>query len=165
MRVQEIMNREVKVCGQNDTLNVAAQLMWEHDCGCVPVLASDGNGAVVGIVTDRDVCMATYTQGKALFEIPVITAMAHKVIACKPDDDLKSAEALMRENRVRRLPVLDEKGIIQGIISINDIARAAERERAAGRKIPQVSDTEVAETLAGVCHPYAELQPITKAAA
>jgi len=58
MKVEEIMKRDVKACGQDDNLNSAAQLMWDTDCGCVPVLASDGAGKIVGMITDRDVCYA-----------------------------------------------------------------------------------------------------------
>jgi CBS-domain-containing membrane protein len=85
------------------------------------------------------------------------------VFACKPGDDLKRAEALMRENEVRRLPVVDDNGRIQGILSLNDIAREAQRERAAG-KPGDVSDVQVAETLADVCHPRREHRAVATAA-
>ncbi len=152
MKVEKLMTRNVKVCRRDDSLNAAAQLMWENDCGCVPVISTNGDGAVVGMLTDRDVCIAAYTQGKPLWQIPVTTAMAHKVIACAPDDELERAEALMRENQVRRLPVIDNKGVLQGIISLNDIAREAERERFAQR--PQVSHAEVGNTLGAICQPH-----------
>jgi len=67
MKVEQIMTRIVHTCSENDTLNRAAQLMWENDCGCVPVIhGGNGSGAVVGVVTDRDVCMGAYTQGRLL---------------------------------------------------------------------------------------------------
>ena len=99
MKIDEIMKRNVKVCRQGDNLNSAAQLMWDNDCGCVPVLASDGSGKIVGVITDRDICMAAYTQGKPLCEIAVESAMATKALTCKPSDDLVLAEAIMRETR------------------------------------------------------------------
>jgi CBS domain-containing protein len=150
MKVEQIMVRNVKTCRQDDMLNSAAQLMWENDCGCVPVVSSDGTGAVVGVVTDRDVCMAAYTQGKRLFEISVTTAMAHKVISCRVSDDLKQVEYSMRESRIRRLPVLDAYGRLQGIISLDDIAREAEQERLGGKEKESI---EVAHTLAEICEP------------
>ncbi|HZO82191.1 MAG TPA: CBS domain-containing protein [Candidatus Binataceae bacterium] len=154
MQVERIMIRDVKTCSANDTLNRAAQLMWENDCGCIPVIAADGDGRVIGIVTDRDICMAAYTQGRPLFEIPVASAMARKVIACSPTDDLKRAETLMHDNQIRRLPVLDERGRLLGIISINDIAREAARERASRRGAVEVSDAEIGYTFEGICQPH-----------
>lgn len=154
MQVEKIMAREVRVCKQDDTLNSAARLMWENDCGCVPVIAIDGDGTVIGMLTDRDISMAAYTQGKPLYEIPVTAAMARKVIACKPSDDLKLAEALMRDNQVRRLPVVNDRGSLVGIISVNDLAREAEREHGARKAVPEVSDAEVGHTLEGICQPH-----------
>lgn len=150
MKVEQLMVRNVRTCRQDDMLNIAAQAMWENDCGCVPVVSADGTGAVVGMLTDRDICMAAYSQGKRLFEIPVTTAMAHKVIACRVGDEVKQVEHLMRENKIRRLPVVDAYGRLQGIISLNDVAREAERERLRGKEEGSV---EVAQTLAEICEP------------
>jgi CBS domain-containing protein len=62
VKVFELMTRDVKTCGCADMVEHAAHIMWTRDCGCVPVV--DGDGHVVGMVTDRDVCMAAYTQGR-----------------------------------------------------------------------------------------------------
>ena len=152
MKVEQLMTSDVKVCTDADTLNRAAQLMWEFDCGCIPVIHINGDGHVVGIVTDRDIAMAAYTQGNQLWAIPITSAMAHNVIACHASDGISQAEALMRDNRVRRLPVLDQHERLAGIISLNDIAREAQRETAAGRRVA-VTEEAVAETLAAVCQP------------
>jgi CBS domain-containing protein len=150
MKIKQVMTAQVCACRTDEMLNRAAQLMWENDCGCVPVIASDGDGKVIGMVTDREICMAAYTQGKPLFEIPIASVMARTVISCHPDDDLSRVELLMRTNRVRRIPVVDERGQLKGIVSLNDLAREAERERTM-RTAPQVTLSEVAETLASVC--------------
>ncbi len=152
VKVEQLMTREVRVCTQTDTLNRAAQLMWESDCGFIPVISSNGDGALVGVVTDRDIAMAAYTQGKQLSAIPVETAMAQKVVACHTKDGISQAEALMRDNRVRRLPVLDPQERLAGIISLNDIAREAQREASAGKRA-EVGLEGVSETLASVCQP------------
>jgi CBS domain-containing protein len=152
MKVQQLMTRDVKVCTESDTLNRAAQLMWESDCGCIPVISANGDGSVVGVVTDRDIAMAAYAQGKQLWAIPVTTAMAHTVIACHANDGISQAEALMRDNQVRRLPVLDQNEHLAGVISLNDLAREAQRETSTGRRAEVTKDT-VAETLASVCEP------------
>jgi len=162
VQVEQLMTREVKVCTDADTLNRAAELMWEFDCGCIPVISANGTGGVVGIVTDRDIAMAAYTQGKQLWAIPVATAMAHNVIACHASDGISQAEALMRDNRVRRLPVLDQNEHVVGIVSLNDIARQAQREAAVGRRA-EVTGEAVLETLVSVCQPRASREIIMAA--
>lgn len=154
MKVEQLMKREVKVCAESDTLNRAAELMWESDCGCIPVVSANGDGRLIGVATDRDIAMAAYTQGKQLWAIPVGTAMAHKVITCHASDGISQAEALMRDNQVRRLPVLDQNERVIGILSLNDVAREAQREAAAGKRA-EVTRESVAETLATVCQPHA----------
>jgi CBS-domain-containing membrane protein len=96
--------------------------------------------------------MATYTQGKPLWAIPITSAMAHNVIACHASDGISQAEALMRDNRVRRLPVLDQHERLAGIISLSDIAQEAQRETTGGRRT-EVTEEGVTETLASVCQP------------
>jgi len=152
VRVEQLMTREVKVCGEADTLNSAAQLMWESDCGCIPVISTNGDGGVIGVVTDRDIAMAAYTQGKSLSAIPVLTVMARKVIACHASDGISQAEALMRDYEVRRLPVLDQDDHLVGMLSINDLALEAQRETGLGKRA-EVTAEGVSATLACVCRP------------
>jgi CBS domain-containing protein len=154
MRVEQIMSQPAVTCGQDDALDTAARLMWDNDCGVVPVVGDDG--AVVGILTDRDICMAAYTQGMPLRAIPVSRAMAKQVFWCHPEESLEAAEALMTERRVRRLPVVGRAGLPIGVISLNDIAReAAQSPNGNG------AQREVANTLAAICQPRAHaLQPV-----
>jgi CBS domain-containing protein len=152
VKVEQLMTCDVKVCTEADTLNRAAQLMWEFDCGCIPVIRANGDGRVVGVITDRDIAMAAYTQGKQLWAVSVPSAMAHNVIACHTSDGISQAEALMRDNRIRRLPVLDQHERLVGVISLNDLAREAQREMSAGRRV-EVTGQGVAETLASLCQP------------
>lgn len=120
--VREAMTEAVASCSPNDWLNAAARHMWERDCGAVPVLEE---GKLVGIITDRDICMAAYTQGRPLTAIRVQDVMARHVHACRADDTLERAASLMAEARVRRLPVLDGDDRVVGVISMADIARSA----------------------------------------
>jgi CBS domain-containing protein len=117
VKIERLMKNEVKVRTEADTLNRAAQLMWGVDCGCVPVISTSGDGRLIGIVTDRDIAMAAYTQGKYLWAIPVGTAMSRKVVSCRAKDGIDEAVALMRDNRVRRLPIVDQSGRPVGILS------------------------------------------------
>jgi len=120
--VRSLMTTHVRTCGCDDSLNHAAHLMWNNDCGLIPVLSFD---RVVGVVTDRDICMATYTQGKAPGELRVDSAMSKEVISCLPDDSLGSALANMGDKRVRRLPVITAEGKLIGILTSADVLRWA----------------------------------------
>jgi CBS domain-containing protein len=146
------MTRDVKVCRADDMLSRAAQLMWEYDCGCLPVISTNGDGKLLGIITDRDIAMAAYIQGWPLSAIAVSSVIARDVVACQVDDGISKAEALMRDHRVRRLPVLDRDQRLAGILSLNDIAREARREASSGRRA-EVTHAGVSETLAIVNEP------------
>lgn len=121
MHVKDRMSKAAVCCRPDDTLATAARIMWEHDCGAVPVV--DERGCLVGIVTDRDACMASYTRGLRLDEIPVHTTMSRKVWSCRPEDSLQSAELLLRSHQVRRLPVVDANNRVVGVLSSNDLIR------------------------------------------
>lgn len=153
MRVDELMQKDVRTCRADDTMNEAARAMWESDCGFVPVVETDGSGRVVGVITDRDICMACYTRGKSLRDLLVSEAMSGDVRVCKPGDSLASAEAEMRSGRVRRLPVVDASGQLLGVLSLADIARGFSSSRARGTK--GVTATEVGDLLAAVSEPRA----------
>ena len=157
MRVKELMTQQIQSCRPDDSLELAAQLMWDHDCGCIPVCAGDGASRTIGMITDRDICMGALFQGKPLRELRVSDAMARKVLACRPQDTLAEAEKAMRDARIRRLPVLDDQGSLIGMLSLADLAREATRERSQSRK--EVTEVEVNNTLAAICEPTR--QPLT----
>lgn len=160
MNVSELMTRNVKSCSVNDTLQRAAQIMWENDCGIVPIL--DGDGRMTGVVTDRDICMAAYTQGKPLWQLPVSVAMAQKVHSIRETEALETAEALMRSARVRRVPVLDGDGRVTGMLSLNDLARHS--HRSIGQKSNGLSGDSIAKTLAAICERSPTVNPKAPAA-
>ena len=95
----------------------------------VPVV--DAEGSVVGVVTDRDICMGAYTQGRPLGEIPVGAVMARKVHTCRADESAAVAMLAMTQLQVHRLPVVDGSGALVGVISTNDLVRAAHARPAA----------------------------------
>lgn len=145
MQIKDVMSHPALTCPATGTLDHVARLMWEFDCGIIPLV--DDDGRLAGVVTDRDICMAAYTQGRALGAIPVATAMARQVIAAHKDDPVEVAEALMGDNQIRRLPVLDDDGRPVGLLSMNDLARLAARAHKSG------VDRELVKTLAAVCRP------------
>jgi len=115
------MTTTVFTCRPETTLEQAARLMWEHDYGVLPVI--DDQDRVVALVTDRDLCMGAYTQGKALAEIPVASSMSRTVVSCHPDDAIEQAIRAMADQRVRRVPVVDASGKLLGMLSLNDVFR------------------------------------------
>jgi len=122
MKIQSLI-RPVITCTIHDNLERAAQLMWDHAVGCLPVI--DDEGHVAGMLTDRDVCMGAYTQGVPLRAIPVATAMAKHVFSCLASDDTAQVERMMSQHRIRRMPVINEQGHPIGIVSIDDLVLAA----------------------------------------
>jgi CBS-domain-containing membrane protein len=130
MEVKKMMVRDVKTCRAHDSLNVAAQIMWDHACGCVPVV--DEQRRPVGFLTDRDICMAAYIQGGSLQALRIETAMARNVIFCHADDEIADAARIMRENGVRRLPVVDKDGCLLGLLSLDDLACESQRNLRGG---------------------------------
>ena len=149
MLVENLMTRKTHACQPGDSLAYAAQLLWEHDCGCVPVCSGGGVPHVVGVITDRDICMDALFQGKALQDLRVSEAMSRSLTTCRPSDSLAQTERIMREARVRRLPVVNGDGALLGMVSLADLAREAVREHALPRK--EVTETDVGNTLAAIC--------------
>ena len=148
-RIEKLMHRPAVTCHVNDSLANAARLLWEQDCGALPVV--DERGRVVAMITDRDICMAAYTQGLPLQSIQVRSAMSHSLYSCRPSDPVVEAEKQMGENQVRHLPVLDEQGQVLGILSLNDLTREAGRS-AGGRA--QDAGNSLVKTLMEVGSPH-----------
>jgi CBS domain-containing protein len=153
MKIEPIMSREVHRCRPDDTLNDAALKMWERDCGSLPVCADNGGESrVIGMLTDRDICMAALFQGKPLHELKVADAMSRDIRVAKLDDRIEDVETLMREVKIRRVPVTDETGRLVGIVTLGDLARAA-RERVGSQRPGAASERDVGHTLAAICEP------------
>jgi len=145
MKVEDVMTREVAECRPEDTCSFAAKIMWERDCGCVPVV--DASGCVCGVITDRDICMAAYTRGRPLHEIAVQSAMSKDPQSVRPEDSIEHAQELMRRSRVRRIPVLDE-GHLAGMLSIGDLLR--QTSSSPSHKHHGLRADQVVETLAAI---------------
>jgi CBS domain-containing protein len=147
MKAEEIMTRNVQSCRPGASLAQAAAIMWEYDCGAMPVV--DDSNRVMGMITDRDIAIAAATKGRRATEITVGEVMTGNVYACAMDEDVKSALRTMRRERVRRLPVIGGDGRLAGIISINDIVLHAEEGK--GRQHPDISYDDVVSTFKAVC--------------
>ena len=141
MKVKEIMTPEPKTCAPDTTLAAAANLMWEGDCGILPVVEK---GTLVGVVTDRDMYIALATRNKLASEVRVSEVARRSVLTCEPEEDVHAALATMKQARVRRLPIVGFGGTVLGIISMNDILLAA------GPRKP-VRSEEIVDTFQAIC--------------
>jgi CBS domain-containing protein len=136
MKASEIMTKhDLWVTGENADVIEVSRMMAEHNVGSVPVL--DEMGRLEGIVTDRDICCRIVSLGKS-YETPVRDIMSRSVQTVKPDTDIKEVERIMRERKVRRVPVVDDDLRLKGFISLADLARHCEGRR---------QEHEVAEVL------------------
>jgi CBS domain-containing protein len=142
MTVKDVMNTAVATCARDSDLGSVVNIMREHDCGFLPVV--DSHGIVVGVITDRDVCLAGGTKRRSLARISVKETMSHPVFSCFPDENIKAVLATMATHRVRRLPVLNKSGHLVGVLSIDDIVHVPARPNA-----PTAED--IVAALKGIC--------------
>ncbi len=144
MKVKDVMNAAVFTCQGSAKISEAAQIMWEKNCGIVPVVSADHR--LDGVITDRDACMASWTQGLPLHEIPVAVAMCKEPVLCHVDDTVERVHSLMKSRKVHRVVVTEKaSGKVVGLVSLADLARHA--------ILPKLSHggnarRDVAETLA-----------------
>lgn len=148
MKVKEVMNADAKAIWITESLADAAKSMWKNDCGILPVI-KDGR-KVVGLITDRDICMGTAMRGSNPSGISVEEVMSGKVYATTANEDVERALEIMRDHKVRRLPVLNDEGELTGILSMNDIVLKAKGGNGKG----QINYANVIETYQAICeHP------------
>jgi CBS-domain-containing membrane protein len=149
MKVAEVMTRNVQSCTPETNLAAAAMQMWNGDCGVLPVVGDDGK--VVGMITDRDICIAAATNHQDIACIKVGEVTTGEVQSCAPQTSVRDALSLLEEARVRRLPVLDENKKLMGILSLSDIVLHTGEGR--DKKVVDVSYADVANTFKAICSP------------
>jgi CBS domain-containing protein len=138
MLVKSIMTSDVKVCSPDTSLAAVARIMSSRDCGIVPVV--DSQRKLLGIVTDRDICLAVATKFPSPEDLPVREIMTTKVYTCAPDDDAPAAMNVMKNHAVRRVPVVTADGRLTGLISIDDLVVRADRHKGAAVSAEDVLD-------------------------
>lgn len=151
MKIKDIMTADPRTCSPDTNLAAAAELMLKADCGILPVV--DGEGKLVGVVTDRDMYIALATRNKLASQITVGDVAHKQVFTCGPDDDVHAALATMKQHHIRRLPVEGFGRTVAGVVSMNDILLAAGARKA-------VRSDEVVDTLQAICahhHPAPQI--------
>ena len=141
MKCHELMTPNPMSCTPENDVAVAINIMWDYDCGAVPVVKDLTSNELVGVVTDRDIAMHVVKHACVHpSQVKVSDCMATAVVACQMEDLVERAIQLMGENRIRRLPIVDSNGCCVGIISQSDLlSRAAANMEAIVALLQQVS--------------------------
>lgn len=126
MKAQDMMTPNPTCCTADTPARDAARLMADHDCGCIPVVEDQQSSRLIGVVTDRDLTIRGTARGKGP-DTPVRELMSGDVSGCAPESDAREVERIMAEQRVRRVPVVDDAGRCTGMIAQADLARQAGR--------------------------------------
>ncbi|HEX3228679.1 MAG TPA: CBS domain-containing protein [Pyrinomonadaceae bacterium] len=146
MKVKDVMTPDPKAISITESLADAARKMWGNDCGALPIIR-DGR-KVVGMITDRDICMATAMRDRVPSRISIEEVMNGKIYSATPEGEVAEALRIMREHKIRRLPVLSPEGELEGIVSMNDIVLKAKSRN--GKK-PEIDYADVVKTYQAIC--------------
>jgi CBS domain-containing protein len=147
MKVSQLMSRGAVCCPSTSNLSEPARLMWDKDVGFVPIV-DPVSGALEGVVTDRDICMAALTKGRPLHEIPVGDVMQKNVHFCSESDHVARVESIMRDHKLRRVPVVDASQRVVGVVALNDLARHADTTAGKGMRDAFI------KTIGAICRPH-----------
>ena len=149
MKIEQLMTKATRTCRLGHSLSEVAQMMRVNDCGCLPVTADNGSQRLLGMITDRDICIAVRSAEDAPGGTQAGDVMTELVRACNPGDSISEAIAIMGEARVRRLPVVDDSERVVGLLSLADLALEAVRQ--ATWKKTEITTAEVGRLLAAIC--------------
>jgi CBS domain-containing protein len=138
MRVNDFMTRNPATCSAESLVIDVARMMVQHDCGEIPVTNHD-SGHLIGVVTDRDIVCRAVAAGRDTAQMSAGECMTTPVVCVTADATEEECRGVMEQNQVRRVPVVDDKGVLCGIVSQADIALAA-GNREAGRLVSAISE-------------------------
>ena len=131
MQVREIMTREPACCTPGTKLQDVARMMAEHDCGEIPIVESESSPRPVGVITDRDIAMRVVASGRDAVKMTARDCMSSPVVTVTPETEVESCCQVLEQHQIRRVPVVNERGEICGMVSQADIATfAPERDTA-----------------------------------
>lgn len=121
MRIRDMMTANPACCLADDSAVQAARIMVDKKVGVVPVVESSSRLRLLGVVTDRDLCVTIVVADREPSAVKVRECMTANIVACRPDDDVQRAVDLMSEHQVRRIPVIDQEGLLQGMVSMANV--------------------------------------------
>jgi CBS domain-containing protein len=142
-KCSEVMTREPASCEPGEAITRVAALMKRHDVGSVPVVDSQEDHKLIGIVTDRDIVVKVLAEGNDVSRATVRDAMTSRPLACREDDEIDKAVELMGARQVRRMPVVDQQGKLVGIIAQADVATRIHRDQTTGELVEAISEPKL----------------------
>ena len=151
MQVCEIMRHHPVVCFPEDTAEIAARTMAEQGTGILPVVRRGSGGRLIGVVTDRDICLRVVAEGRDPKRVNVSECMTSAPVCCGPRDDIQFAMLLMREHQVRRIPVVDADHRIGGMLSYSNLVNT------------QCPPESLVDTFRFTCYPVVRSLQVTRA--
>jgi len=138
MKAQDIMAKNPASVNPDTSVQEAAKLMQREDVGVLPVVES-GSRRLVGVVTDRDIAVRVVAEGRDAAQSRVQDAMSSNLKTCKPDDDVDDIMDVMGREQVRRIPIVNDRGELLGVVSQADIVREAKDDDKAERTVEKIS--------------------------
>lgn len=139
MLVKDVMAKDLAFCTPQQGVIEAARLMKTEDVGAIPVVQDEKGKKLIGIITDRDICVGIVAAGKNANEVKIDSLMSRDLVTAKPDDDLERCADLMKRSQVRRIPITDKSGILVGIVAQADLAQESESAETVKETVKQVS--------------------------
>ena len=139
MKVQDIMSRNPTCVTPETPLAEAARLMKQEDIGVVPVVESENSKRLVGLITDRDIAIRAVAEGRDGKTTSVGHIMTSEVRSASPDDSVDDVMTLMGREQVRRVPIVDERGSLVGIVAQADIVLEAKDDKQAEKTVERIS--------------------------
>jgi len=149
MKVQDVMMRTPAYCEADMNLGAAVELLWNRECGILPVV--DAQRKVTGVVTDRDLCVALGTRNKLPGDITVGEVVTGTVRTCRAEDEIRTALETMAAGKVRRLPVVNKDGQLEGILSMDNVVLHA--DPGVPGRTPELSYADIVNTLQRIYGP------------
>jgi len=145
MTISEVMTKNPAFCAPSSSAQTAALVMQKKDTGILPVTEDAFSRKLVGVVTDRDLCMAVLVCGRDPSHVWVQECMTREPVTCHLDAEIGAALRWMREHQIRRIPVVDEVGNLKGMVSLGDLVRQR-----------VISPAELFDTMEKICEPAVE---------
>jgi CBS domain-containing protein len=133
------MAKDLAFCTPQDGCVEAAKLMKAEDVGSIPIVQEANAQKLVGILTDRDICIQVVAEERNPREVTCEAIMSRNLVTVKPDEDLERCAELMQEHQVRRIPVVDDKGTLIGIVAQADVAQEADDAEVVKETVQEVS--------------------------
>jgi CBS domain-containing protein len=144
MRCSDVMTKDPVCCTPDDTVTQVAKMMKTEDVGSIPVCESRTSKMLAGIVTDRDLVINVLAEGRDTTKTKVDAVMTRNPFVCRPNDDLDDLCETMEQKQVRRVPVVDDKGQLVGIVAQADLATRSGQPEKTAEVVEEISRPSMA---------------------